>query len=190
LPLSSAHEWLDNEPGTLDRQGSDVSGGSNRAGSREGKSLSITHGFWIAVVVVSTLPSRNATLIVPFLFHLNIMSGNRPSSAGSQNASPLVESLQLILESVKTAPARPSIVKPVSGRNRFQSEPEISMVYPTPNATPQHTPHPSTKDSPDSPLSKSAGSPRDSHHHDASAVHTAAGNASVKVMRLESIKET
>jgi len=98
-----------------------------------------------------------------------------------------VESLQLILESVKTAPARPSIVKPVSGRNRFQSEPEISMVYPTPNATPQQTPRPSTKDSP---LSKSAGSPRDSHHHDASAVHTAAGNASVKVMRLESIKET
>jgi len=188
LPLSSAHEWLDNEPGTLDRQGSDVSGGSNRAGSREGKSLSITHGIWIAVVVVLMLLPRNATLIVPFLFpHINIVLGNRPSSAGLQNASPLVESLQLILESVKTAPARPSIVKPVSGRNRFQSEPEISMVYPTPNATPQQTPRPSTKDSP---LSKSAGSPRDSHHHDASAVHTAAGSASVKVMRLESIKET
>ena len=98
----------------------------------------------------------------------------------------MVESLQLILESVKTAPTRPSVVKPVSGRNRFQSEPEISMVYPPPNATPQQTPRPSTKDSP---LSKSAGSPRDSHHHDVSVTHTA-GSASVKVMRLESIKET
>jgi len=189
LPLSSAHERLDNEPGTLDQQGSDVSGGSNRAGSREGKSLSIMHGIRIAVVVVPTLPSRNATHIVPFLFPHKLVPVNQPSSAGLQNLSPLVESLQLILESGKNAPNRPSIVKPASGRNRFQSEPEISMVYPTPSATPQQTPRPSTKDSP---LSKSAGSPRDSHHPDASssAVHTAAGGASAKVMRLESIKET
>jgi hypothetical protein len=61
LPLSSAHEWLDNEPGTLDRQGSDVSGGSNRAGSREGMSRAIEHNTQMMVaVVVSTPPHRNA----------------------------------------------------------------------------------------------------------------------------------